>query len=128
VIATEAATLCRLAKAMCPQQAFDEYTPDAWHMLLEPLRFEDCKEALVNLARKRPFVAPAEIMTEVRRIRDKRLTDHPPFDPPPEVDDYNCWLGEMRRRIANGETFIPAALEARQMPALEGVFQAVPDE
>lgn len=127
MIQAEALTLCRLAKAMCPQQAMDEFTPDAWHMLLEDLRFEDCKEALVNLARKNPFVAPAEIRAEVRRIRDKRLADYGPFDPPPEVADYNRWLGEMRRKIADGETLPrPLALVSKPMPELGHLFPAIP--
>ena len=69
----EAVTLCRLAKASCPQQAFDEYTPDAWFELLRDLRFEDCKDALFAVVRESPFVAPAEIRAHIKRVRSDRL-------------------------------------------------------
>jgi hypothetical protein len=55
VNANEAIMLCRFVKAACPQQAIDEYTPDAWLILLEPFRYEDCKQAAVELARAEPF-------------------------------------------------------------------------
>lgn len=128
----EATTLCRLAKAACPQQAFDEYTPDAWHEILSDLRFEDAKDALFAVTREQPFVAPAEIRAAVKRIRADRIRTFGPFDPPPEIENYNRWLGEMRRRIADGEitreTYRPVELVAGEMPALEEVFPHVEAE
>lgn len=59
--------LARFVKACCPQQAIDEYTPDAWHELLGHLELADCREAAVMVARRQPFVAPAEIIAEVAR-------------------------------------------------------------
>jgi hypothetical protein len=110
----EATTLCRLAKAMCPQQAVDEYTPDAWHMLLEDARFVDAKEALVNLARRQPFVAPSEILTEVKRIRGQRIKDFGHFDVPPEITtsrEYADFIRATNKRIADGEVASAAELE-----------------
>lgn len=102
---SEAVALCRFAKACCPQQAFDEYTPDAWGELLSDLRFEDCKTALTNVAKRQPFVSPAEIRAEVKRIRFRRLDRFGPFDPPPEASDrdYHRYITETNRRIADGE-------------------------
>lgn len=111
--AQEAAMLCRFAKAACPQQAIDEATPDAWAVLLEDVRFADAKAALVNVVRSQPFVSPAEIRSEVKRIRSKRVLDFGPLPAPPagltdseEID----WQRRIVRRIADGE--------APEMPAL----------
>ena len=131
----EAITLCRLAKAACPQQAIDEYTPDAWFELLGDLRFEDAKEALFNVCRVQPFVAPAEIRDAVKRLRHARIDAFGPFDPPPELDpkDYSPWLADMLRRIGDGDLTDPAELEppdltARELPPLDGVMPRVPAE
>ena len=109
---TEALTLCRLAKAMCPQQAVDEFTPDAWHLLLEPHRFEDCKAAMVKICRTQVFVAPAEIIAEVRRIRAKRIDDFGPFDVPDGLNsaEYGAFLAATRKRIGDGEVSSAAEL------------------
>lgn len=103
--AQEAALLCRYVRACCPQQAIDEYTPTAWADLLGDVRLEDAKEAVRRVVGRQPFVAPAEIRAEVRRIRAKRIDDHPPLIPPPGLDDAQerRWLREARWRIGNGE-------------------------
>lgn len=103
--ATEAMMLCRFAKAACPQQAIDEYTPDAWLELLGDLRFDDAKAALLAVAAKQPFVAPAEIRTEVARIRAKRIVDHPPLTPPPGLTELETrqWTRDRIREIGDGQ-------------------------
>lgn len=104
----EAVTLCRFAKAACPQQAFDTYTPDAWAELLGDLCFADAKLAVIELAKRQPFVAPAEIRTEVRRIRAARITAYGTLpDPPAGLDPdnahaYQRWLEDTTKRIADG--------------------------
>jgi hypothetical protein len=133
VNANEAIMLCRFVKAACPQQAIDEYTPDAWLILLEPFRYEDCKQAAVELARAEPFVAPAEIIAKVKAIRSKRIQDFGPFDPPDGITDYHKWLGDTRRAIADGELTpnvrpINKAEQDRVMRAIEGVFPRIPDD
>jgi hypothetical protein len=112
----EAVLLCRYAKAACPQQQFDEYTPDAWSDLLADLRFEDCREALKLVVQRQPFVAPAEIRDEVKRIRNQRIVDFgplpdPPFDEDFNPEDYRRYLRDSIRRVADGEITKPAELE-----------------
>ncbi|TDB76802.1 hypothetical protein E1264_38095 [Actinomadura sp. KC216] len=101
----EAVVLCRYVKACCPQQQIDEYTPDAWHDLLGDLALDDCKAAVVQVARRQPFVAPAEIREEVRQIRNDRLEaapeSPPPVDPNREAD-YRRALTEIRYAVAGG--------------------------
>lgn len=117
---TESLALCRLAKAACPQQAVDEFTPDAWHLLLEDLRFEDAKLALIEVCKRQPFVAPAEIRAEVSRIRKQRLLDHPLPPVPAGFTDAEelSWRRQMQDRIADGEVFpIPELPAATTPPA-----------
>jgi hypothetical protein len=133
----EALTLCRLVKGFCPQQAFDEYTPDAWFMVLRPYRFEDCRQAVVDLAASQVFMAPSEIIAGVKRIRGKRIAAFGPIDPPPGITDgeYQSWFLETRRRIGDGnltrDEYV-ASLEAqgctRELPALDNVFRKIGDD
>lgn len=104
--ATEAATLCRYVKACCPQQAIDEYTPTAWADLLGGIRLDDAREAVRNVVSRQPFVAPAEIIAEVKRIRAKRMSAHPLVTPPAHLSprEHRAWLADAQRRIGDGET------------------------
>ena len=134
--AREAAMLCRLAKAMCPQQAIDEATPDAWHLLLDDIPFEDAKAALAEVAKRQPFVAPAEIRAKVRQVRDKRIAEYGPIEVPAHIETesgYREYLGQMRRQIGDGTVERPerdpwAELPKRDMRAIEGTFRSVDEE
>ena len=136
----EAVMLCRFAKACCPQQQFDEYTPDAWHELLGDLRFDDCKAAVVAVTQRQPFVAPAEIRTEVRRVRYDRVDKFGHIEPPPGLEDDPRaeWdaIAAIRQRVADGELTreqhdadlrAKGILGSREVPALDGVFRRVED-
>jgi hypothetical protein len=137
--AKEAAALCRLAKAACPQQAIDEHTPEAWFLLMGNVRFEDARDALVAITQRQPFVAPSEIIAEVRRVRGKRIAEFGPIEPPSDLDvgAYHDWFISLRTRIGNGE-LTRAQYEAerkaagitgdRTVPPLEGVFRRIDDE
>jgi hypothetical protein len=84
----------------------DRYTPDAWHELLGDLSLEDCKQAVTNVAKRQPFVAPAEIRAEVRAIREERLNRTPVPPPPAELLDdpaaYQRELLRSQKAIADG--------------------------
>lgn len=136
--AAEAVMLCRFAKACCPQQQFDEYTPDAWHELLGDLRFEDCKDAVVAVTKRQPFCAPAEIRAEVKRLRFARLDAFGPFDPPAELGtspvDYSQWIADMNRRICDGSLTREqydaerGQLERGARPALDETFRRTDED
>lgn len=103
----DAIDLCRWAKACCPHQHFDEFTYEAWFELLRDLRAEDVKDAITTVAQNRPFVAPAEIRTEVARVREARRKAFGPLPvPPPEIaDDVAADLAYRRhalRAISDG--------------------------
>ena len=70
---TETVMLCRLVKALCPQQAIDSYTPDAWYEVLGHLDLAECKQAVVTAARRTAFIAPAEIIAEIAESRSSEL-------------------------------------------------------
>ena len=102
----EAVVLTRLVAAACPQQAIDEYTPDAWFDLLSDLSFEDCRAAVVTVGRSQAFIAPSEIRAEVRRIRNERVARALIPAPDPELADdpaaYRAALAGSVRMAADG--------------------------
>ena len=103
----ETLKLTRYVKACCPQQAMDEYTPDAWHDLLGDLSLADCRAAVVAVAQQKPFVAPSEIRAEVKRARFERIKDAGgvPAPPPELLDDtsaYSAALQAAATAIADG--------------------------
>lgn len=110
----ETVLLCRYVKACCPQQAFDEYTPDAWQDLLGDLTLADCREAVRNVAGRQPFVAPAEIRTEVRRLRGGRLEgfQYVPVEGDKDPQVYLANLRAQRTAVATGEREAAPAIEA----------------
>jgi hypothetical protein len=103
---TEAVALTEYVQACCPQQIIGEYTPDAWHDLLGDLSLADCRAAVVEVAKRQPFVAPAEIRAEVRRIRNDRLAREVLPAPPHELTDeparYRAVVQAGLKRIADG--------------------------
>lgn len=124
---TEALALLRKVIALCPSQAMDEYTPEAWAEVLDDIRWEDANQALINIGKadldldKRRYIEPGHIRGEVRRIRARRLSVYGPIEPPPTPwpADANPWgddlfgvahnmieeryMAEMRVKVANGE-------------------------
>ena len=105
---SEAVLLTRYVKACCPQQQIDDYTPDAWFDLLGDLSMADCREAVKVVGKRQPFVAPAEIRAEVRRVRNDRLSRQIVPAPSAEVADhpgrYKAVVDAGVRQIADGMT------------------------
>lgn len=126
---TQAVQLCRLVKACCPQQAFDEFTPDVWCDLLSDIEYGDAEVAVKNLARLKPFMSPAEIRAEVRKIRNVRLGHVNEIQPPDGFDPdnraaYIRWRRATVKAVADGQTGPPpASLPARDMRQLESTFR-----
>jgi hypothetical protein len=102
----QAAILCRYVRALCPQQKFDEYTPDAWHDVLRNYLLEEARTAAATLAGKQAFVAPGEIATEIRRMHADRLgrhTDPTPNADPDDVHAYKAEIAATRHAVATGQ-------------------------
>ena len=96
----EAVKLARYVRALCPQQKFDEYTADAWGDVLESYEYDACKKAVARLAMNQPFIAPAEIIHEVRRERRSRLQNFQ-YEPEPGDDNPLEYLRRLRAQIAD---------------------------
>ena len=137
---TETVLLTRYVKACCPASQIDEYTPDAWHDLLGDLLLADCREAVAAVAKRQPFVAPAEIRTEVRRIRADRISRNPLPAPPPELADdperYQRAVQQGIQRIADGRNLhraiggapLPGEPPAEWQQAREALGKPAPDK
>ena len=113
----EAAVLSAYAEQCAPQQKFNEFTGDAWGDMLADIRFVDAKEAVIAITRRSPWVSPAEIIAEVKRIRAKRIAEFGPIPAPPaeELDPDNWrafieWQTATTKAIADGD-LKPADLE-----------------
>lgn len=101
----EAVILARYVRALCPQQKFDEYTPDAWHDVLRSFTLAETRTAAATIAGRQAFVAPGEIATEARRTRATLVsadaeTEAPTADP----DDPAAYLTQLRTRRHNVAT------------------------
>jgi len=94
----EAVALARYVRALCPQQKFDEYTADVWGEVLRDYTLEDCKRAAIEIARRQPFIAPAEIIAEVKHVRTGRL-DYFQYEPNPD-ETSRQFTRNLRAQIA----------------------------
>jgi hypothetical protein len=95
----EAVKLARYVRAICPQQKFDEYTADTWYDLLRDYDFDACKQAAITIGRRQPFIAPAEIIEEVRAARQGALQEFQ-YEPDPDETPLE-FLARLRSQIAD---------------------------
>lgn len=105
--AHEVTKLCRAIATISPSQHFDDETPAIWTVILAEIRYQDAREAVVNLGRRQRYIAPVDIATEVSRIRTERLRNVRDADitadiPSEDTDTYQLTLRARRRAIADG--------------------------
>jgi hypothetical protein len=115
--------------------SFDNRKPSeeaaiAWSHALDGYRFEDCRDAIVaHYQASSEWLMPAKVIAEVKRIRSKRIDDHPPLTPPPAPEHLSeseqvAWQTDWRReaigRIGDGEVIDSDAaygeLKPRHLP------------
>nr|WSZ97252.1 hypothetical protein OH820_17750 [Streptomyces sp. NBC_00857] len=128
----ETVMLAAYVHAQCPQQKFDEYTPDAWHDVLYPYALAEARAAVVaRVSGGAAFVAVGEIITEIRRARRDRakhfqgpgLAAQVPDADPDDVPAYLAALRAQRYRAAvpvdgdPGEVQAILAAVGRRVPA-----------
>jgi hypothetical protein len=115
----EAAALLTIAAA------YDNRKPDAdqakaWAMALDGLRFKDCREVVVeHYRRSREWLMPVDVVSGVRRLRERRLLDYGPIPAPEHLDpdsptfdrDYRAYMADRTRAIADGEIVAPPVAE-----------------
>lgn len=123
----ETTRLCRTIAGVAPAQRFEDETPALWAGILTDVRLADALEAVKQLARRQAFIAPADIVAEVRTIRARRLDG---VDRIRHLADTPEEWRELIRRVADGEVDVPAAIEGPQdvrlVAALPGVFRRPP--
>jgi len=116
----EVVMLTRTVTAACPQQAMDDYTPDAWFELLGDLDAAEAARAVAEVAKRQPFVAPAEIRAEVKRARADRLARNPLPAPSPELAEQpGRYASEIRagiERIADARSIRNAIPAGEPLP------------
>ena len=135
----ETVALCRLVKAICPSQALDQYTPDAWALILRHIDYNDAKQAVIDIASrplepgKARYIEPGHIIAQVKRIRAQRLTDHGPLIPPPGLDgttEYLAWIRQASAVVASGGSLpTPPAVAAdpgRSAAVIASIRDALP--
>ena len=136
----ETVALCRLVKAICPSQALDQYTPDAWALILRHIDYNDAKQAVIDIASrplepgKSRYIEPGHIVAQVKRIRAKRIEDYGPVSPPAGLDTagYMEWLRETQHLIGSGLPPARQAVEVTAVPngaeLIAAIMQALPKE
>jgi hypothetical protein len=120
VRATEAAALLTIAAS------FDNRKPDAdtakaWAMALDGLRFEDCRQVVVEHYRSsREWLMPSDVISGVKRVRNQRVKDFGVLpDPPSHIDpdspEHLRWVRDTTKAIADG-TYVPEPTERTSLP------------
>lgn len=133
---TEVVLLTGYLRAHFPSQPVDEFTTEALEELLMPYPAADCRQAILNLADKgEQWCAPTSVRSEVKRIREKRVRDYGPIEPPADLDPdnvrgYQRWLQTMHKGIADGTITAPPAIQTgppRDVFSLGQAGQEIPD-
>ncbi|MGW5408977.1 zinc finger domain-containing protein [Streptomyces spiralis] len=120
----EAVQIAEYVAAACPAQKFGEYTPDVWGEILAPYAVDEARAAVIAVARRQPFVSPAEIVTEIRERRAERIALANVVydgDPAETGAESAANLREIVRAAGDGLTgpsSIRASLGAADRPAL----------
>jgi hypothetical protein len=127
VTPAEIVILTRYVRAVCPQQKFDEFTPDAWYDVLAAYDLDDARNAVITHVRQgNSFVSAGEITTGIKTIRAARVTAaHPLYDgQPTETGAQSATnIRALVTAAANGhlpQRPITAALTTNNPPALHG--------
>ncbi|NUP24132.1 MAG: hypothetical protein HOZ81_50370 [Streptomyces sp.] len=88
----------RFIRAMFPQQRFDEFTPDAWFMVLGGYDAHAVTNAATTCAAKKPFISPAEIIAEIRDTAAARMDDFE-YEPGDPDEPAHIYLARRRAQI-----------------------------
>lgn len=133
----EAAVLLGMA-ATVDNRKPDEDAARAWAAMLDGLRFDDCRVAIIEHYRESSdWLTPALVRSRVLAIRKRRrldhLRDHGPLLPPPGLSDAEerRWERAAIERISNGERVDCASAHPEPVAApqhlRELIARATPD-
>lgn len=118
----ETTKLVALIEAMCPAQRIADDTPAVWAGLLADVALVDALVAVKELGMRQEFIAPKDVITEVRRVRKQRTAGIDEFlylidERIPDVRAATIAKREAIARIANGESF--EAVFGKQAPVVQ---------
>ncbi|MDO4413051.1 hypothetical protein [Cutibacterium sp.] len=107
MILIETVYLIRLLRSLCPAQAIDEHTAEAWQPVLDDIDPVDAIKAVYAIAKNhdsRPlFIDPRQILNQVRATKADYYERHPPETPPPEgPKQYLEWVRGNRMKKNTG--------------------------
>lgn len=120
---TECVKLVKIVKATFPAMKLDEYTSDAWELILADVDLSDALTAVQQLARRERFIGVSDIRTEVAAIRKARIDALPEAVPDADPDDVAAYLAAIR----SGRQRVASGLKPRPVRALiSRAFHAVP--
>lgn len=97
----EIAALGRKVRAVCPAQRVDADTPEAWAALLADVAYDDALEAVYHLGRSQQWIAPSDIIREVKRLRAaRRRLVVVPAPAPEDADVPARYIARIRASVA----------------------------
>lgn len=102
---SECVRLVAYVQSLAPHQHLGDGTALAWHDVLGDLPYEVTKRAAAEVAARQSFIAPADILAMVRRLR---RAVHPAAEtqaaalddtPPADVQAYLDWMHQQQRLV-----------------------------
>ena len=105
--------LVRLIRSLCPAQAIDEHTAEAWQPVLADVTPIDATRAIYTIARNHDsgalFIDPRQILNQARKTKADTHERTPPQTPPPtDPQQYLQWARNGGREIARTNDYVPA--------------------
>lgn len=103
----EAKRLIDVIRAAAPAQRFEPETAAVWAAILRDIRLVDALTAVTRVPRRGDWIDPADIVSEVRAIRQARLdaAGAAEINPNVDPDDPRAWAAELaaiRAAIGDG--------------------------
>ena len=118
----ETTKLCKAIAVIAPAQKFEADTPAFWAAILASVSYADARQAVINLGARVPFMAPADIIAEVKAIRAKRLEG---VDRLGHLAETPAQWRAIIAKVADGETEVPPLAEddAENKRAIESMMR-----
>ena len=126
--ATEAGKLCNAVRSLAPSQKFELDTDLVWAAVMSDVAYADAVQAVGRLGRRQTYIAPADIIAEVRTIRCERLDGVDAITPEADPDDVRAYIAELRRiraDVANGRREVPKSAGALEAGIPDVVREAI---
>jgi hypothetical protein len=104
----ETAGVLAMISALDSRKVYGEIDAQAWHAVIGDLRFDDCREAVIQHYRESSYsITPADVRSQVTAVRKARIGDRiaplPPIDPS-DTSSYQRWQQAWYRGVGDGLT------------------------